>query len=180
MMLAGAVVWGIVIRLVIWVAIYVVLGLFLVDELGVPLVLYSVLIAVLAALSIINGISRGLAELDRATTRAVASLTSGHGAEAELTDLRRVLESDPDIESELAYLDATRDERVARSLAKDAAVREFVWQRDEGRCVRCAAVDDLHVVYVVSTARGGSENVIEDLHLLCEDCERRIDSGATP
>jgi len=50
-------------------------------------------------------------------------------------------------------------------------VRLFVWSRDEGRCVRCGAEDDLQFDHVIPFARGGG-NAPENIQILCGTCNR--------
>jgi len=51
-------------------------------------------------------------------------------------------------------------------------VREFVWARDEGRCVSCGAEDDLQFDHVIPVARGGG-NTEANVQILCGTCNRR-------
>lgn len=50
-------------------------------------------------------------------------------------------------------------------------VRLFAWTRDEGRCVRCGAEDDLQFDHVIPVARGGG-NAPENIQVLCGRCNR--------
>ncbi|MEX2373973.1 MAG: HNH endonuclease signature motif containing protein [Dehalococcoidia bacterium] len=50
-------------------------------------------------------------------------------------------------------------------------VRLFVWQRDEGRCVRCGAQEDLQFDHVIPVAHGGG-NTAENVQILCGTCNR--------
>ena len=69
---------------------------------------------------------------------------------------------------------AARDEELdeARRERIPGGVRAFVWQRDEGRCVRCRADDDLQFDHIIPVARGGG-SAIENLQILCGGCNRR-------
>ena len=51
-------------------------------------------------------------------------------------------------------------------------VRAFVWERDEGRCVRCGAEDDLQFDHVIPVAKGGG-NAAGNVQILCGDCNRQ-------
>lgn len=50
-------------------------------------------------------------------------------------------------------------------------VRAFVWARDDGRCVRCGAEDDLQFDHVIPVAKGGG-NAPANVQLLCGACNR--------
>jgi 5-methylcytosine-specific restriction endonuclease McrA len=50
-------------------------------------------------------------------------------------------------------------------------VRVSVWVRDDGRCARCGAEDDLQFDHVIPVARGGG-NSFENVQVLCGDCNR--------
>ncbi len=51
------------------------------------------------------------------------------------------------------------------------AVRLFVWQRDEGKCIRCGSAERLEFDHIVPIALGGS-NTDRNIQLLCERCNR--------
>ena len=55
-------------------------------------------------------------------------------------------------------------------------IRRFVWNRDAGRCVRCAAEDDLQFDHVIPVARGGG-NGVENIQILCGACNRQKSDG---
>ncbi len=59
----------------------------------------------------------------------------------------------------------TQRERVSES------VRLFVWQRDEGTCVKCGAKEKLEFDHIIPVAEGGS-NTERNIQLLCESCNR--------
>ena len=48
-----------------------------------------------------------------------------------------------------------------------AAVKLEVWQRDAGRCVKCASRDNLHFDHVIPYSRGGSSLVAANIQILC-------------
>jgi len=50
-------------------------------------------------------------------------------------------------------------------------VRAFVWTRDEGRCVRCEADQELQFDHVIPVAKGGG-NAADNIQVLCGDCNR--------
>lgn len=51
-------------------------------------------------------------------------------------------------------------------------VRLFVWERDDGRCVRCGSEDDLQFDHVIPVAKGGG-NASENVQVLCGPCNRQ-------
>lgn len=79
--------------------------------------------------------------------------------EARFDRLRKIRAREED-------LAATRRERIPDD------VRAFVWERDEGRCVRCGAEDDLQFDHVIPVAKGGGA-AVDNIQILCGDCNRR-------
>lgn len=60
---------------------------------------------------------------------------------------------------------AARRERIPE------AVRLFVWQRDEGKCVKCGSCERLEYDHVIPVADGGSSTE-RNVQLLCQACNR--------
>ncbi len=52
------------------------------------------------------------------------------------------------------------------------AVKQAVTIRDKHRCVKCGAAENLHIDHVIALSRGGS-NDIDNLQVLCRDCNLR-------
>lgn len=50
-------------------------------------------------------------------------------------------------------------------------VRLFVWQRDEGKCVRCGSNERIEFDHIIPVAEGGSSTE-RNIQLLCEPCNR--------
>jgi hypothetical protein len=50
-------------------------------------------------------------------------------------------------------------------------IKVFVWQRDQGRCVRCGSKERLEYDHIIPIAKGGS-NTARNIQLLCEKCNR--------
>lgn len=61
--------------------------------------------------------------------------------------------------------DEARRERIPEE------VRNFVWLRDEGRCVNCGSEEELQFDHVIPFARGGGTST-ENVQILCGDCNR--------
>lgn len=51
------------------------------------------------------------------------------------------------------------------------SVRLFVWQRDEGKCVKCGNKEKLEFDHIIPVIEGGS-NTERNIQLLCESCNR--------
>ena len=51
------------------------------------------------------------------------------------------------------------------------AVKQYVWRRDQGRCVKCGSSEKLEYDHIIPIALGGS-NTDRNLQLLCEPCNR--------
>lgn len=63
-------------------------------------------------------------------------------------------------------VDAARRERIP------ADVRQFVWRRDDGRCIFCGTEEDLQFDHVIPYSRGGA-NSVENIQILCGSCNRQ-------
>ena len=50
-------------------------------------------------------------------------------------------------------------------------VKMFVWQRDNGKCVKCGSQQKLEYDHIIPLAKGGSDSE-RNLQLLCESCNR--------
>ncbi|WP_205479524.1 HNH endonuclease [Sphingomonas arenae] len=50
-----------------------------------------------------------------------------------------------------------------------AATRRIVWDRDGGKCTRCAATEDLQYDHIIPVALGGSGSPA-NIELLCRPC----------
>lgn len=61
--------------------------------------------------------------------------------------------------------DSSRRERIPDS------ARLFVWQRDEGKCVKCGSNEKLEFDHIIPVTKGGS-NTERNIQLLCETCNR--------
>lgn len=49
------------------------------------------------------------------------------------------------------------------------SVRVKVWERDEGRCMKCGSRQKIHIDHIIPISKGGSDTV-ENLELLCQVC----------
>ena len=63
------------------------------------------------------------------------------------------------------------DFRTSREPIPDE-VRIFVWQRDQGGCVRCGSQERLEFDHIIPLAKGGG-NTERNIQLLCERCNRQ-------
>jgi len=52
-----------------------------------------------------------------------------------------------------------------------SAVKQYVWQRDGGRCVQCGSNEKLEYDHIIQVSKGGS-NTERNVQLLCEHCNR--------
>jgi hypothetical protein len=50
-------------------------------------------------------------------------------------------------------------------------IKMFVWQRDNGRCVKCGSNKSLEFDHIIPFSQGGS-NTARNLQILCETCNR--------
>ena len=78
-------------------------------------------------------------------------------------------------EARLHRLHSIRDRELRVAVARreriPEEVRNFVWHRDEGRCVGCGSVDDLQFDHVIPLVRGGG-NATDNIQILCGACNR--------
>jgi hypothetical protein len=90
------------------------------------------------------------------------------GDEKKLEKIAREIEAFEN----LASLPKARRERIS-----DAVLR-FVWQRDEGKCVKCGSQRKLEYDHIIPIADGGS-NTKRNVQLLCETCNRQKGKNVT-
>ncbi|NHZ86506.1 MAG: hypothetical protein GWP19_11610 [Planctomycetia bacterium] len=50
-------------------------------------------------------------------------------------------------------------------------VKQEVWQRDNGKCVKCKSKENLEYDHVIPVSKGGA-NTVRNIQLLCESCNR--------
>ena len=50
-------------------------------------------------------------------------------------------------------------------------IRDQVWRRDEGQCVKCGSKEDLEYDHIKPVSRGG-KSTYRNLQLLCQSCNR--------
>jgi hypothetical protein len=56
---------------------------------------------------------------------------------------------------------------IKRSRVIPTHVKLEVWKRDEGKCVKCGRVDELHFDHIVPYSKGGTSLKSENIQLLC-------------
>jgi hypothetical protein len=61
-------------------------------------------------------------------------------------------------------------ERNSRVIPQDVKIQVTV--RDNGMCVQCGSVEDIHFDHMIPWSKGGS-NSVNNIQLLCGPCNRR-------
>jgi 5-methylcytosine-specific restriction endonuclease McrA len=80
----------------------------------------------------------------------------------EIQQIRRELEAYENLEK----VPSAKRERIPDN------VRIFVWQRHEGRCVKCESRESLEFDHIIPVIEGGG-NTERNIQLLCEACNRK-------
>ncbi|HXP86712.1 MAG TPA: HNH endonuclease signature motif containing protein [Bryobacteraceae bacterium] len=88
-----------------------------------------------------------------------------HAALREEKDFKRLQREVQALEN-LPLTATARRERIPDD------VRLFVWQRDEGVCVRCGSNLNLEFDHIIPVTEGGSSTA-RNVQLLCETCNRK-------
>jgi hypothetical protein len=71
----------------------------------------------------------------------------------------------------MAQIDIALQSRNSREPIPEK-VREFVWRRDQGRCVQCGSNEKLEYDHIIPISEGGA-NTERNIQLLCELCNRQ-------
>ena len=87
-----------------------------------------------------------------------------HAVLSKGKELRRMVREVEAFERMEKAADAKR-ERIPDS------VRLFVWQRDEGKCVRCGSSENLEFDHIIPVSKGGASTE-RNVQLLCGVCNR--------
>ena len=53
-------------------------------------------------------------------------------------------------------------------------VRQKVWKRDNGRCIKCGRKEKLQFDHIIPVSKGGDYSA-ENTQILCQECKRRGD-----
>ncbi len=62
-------------------------------------------------------------------------------------------------------------ESLRRSRYIPYYVKNFVWERDDGKCVKCGSKEDLQWDHDIPFSKGGA-NTIQNIQILCAKCNR--------
>lgn len=60
------------------------------------------------------------------------------------------------------------DEELYFSRRIPTVVKRIVWERDNGKCVTCGSVQDLHFDHILPFSKGGTSTNPENIQLLCQ------------
>ena len=56
-------------------------------------------------------------------------------------------------------------------------VKQFVWMRDNGRCVNCGSSVELQFDHIIPRSKGGTSTEPANIQVLCGPCNRRKAAG---
>lgn len=59
---------------------------------------------------------------------------------------------------------------ISRQIPQD--VKDKVWNRDQGRCIRCGSNQNLEFDHIIPLSKGGA-NTYRNIQLLCETCNKK-------
>jgi MFS superfamily sulfate permease-like transporter len=74
-----------------------------------------------------------------------------------------------EIDRQLSPNNVTEPNRTREAISYE--VQQFVWRRDNGRCVKCGSQEKLEYDHIIPISKGGS-NTARNIQLLCERCNR--------
>lgn len=72
----------------------------------------------------------------------------------------------PTQESQQQKIKKSRRERIPQD------VKDYVWKRDDGKCVECNSNEKLEFDHIIPLIKGGS-STYRNIQLLCEPCNRK-------
>lgn len=75
------------------------------------------------------------------------------------------------MQREIEALENIEQADIARRERIPDSVRLFVWQRDQGKCIKCGSAEKLEFDHIIPVIKGGS-NTERNVQLLCEQCNR--------
>lgn len=56
---------------------------------------------------------------------------------------------------------------IAHQRIIPTSVKQAVWKRDQGKCIKCGSTDNLHFDHIIPFSKGGSSLVAENIQILC-------------
>ena len=68
--------------------------------------------------------------------------------------------------------DEEDDNEEKRSREISQQIKDKVWNRDGGKCVKCGSNEDLEFDHIIPHSKGGA-NTYRNIQLLCEPCNRK-------
>ena len=75
------------------------------------------------------------------------------------------------ISKEVEAFERMAETETAKREKISDSVKLFVWQRDEGMCVKCGTKEKLEFDHIIPVVNGGSSTE-RNIQILCEPCNR--------
>ena len=70
---------------------------------------------------------------------------------------------------EVDVTEGNQKKKRSRRISQD--VKDKVWRRDEGKCVKCSSNENLEFDHIIPHSKGGA-NTYRNIQLLCEKCNK--------